>query len=124
MRKPINVDGAVKPAGQYSHAVIANGFVFVSGQGPADPATNVVPDGFPDQVRQTIRNLQTILEGVGAGLADVVKVNTYLSDVTRFREYNEIYREFFPDSPPARTTVGSQLVGIQVEIDCVAVLPD
>ena len=123
MRKPINVDGAVKPAGQYSHAIVANGFVFVSGQGPADPVTNVVPDGFADQVRQTIRNLQTILEGVGAGLADVVKVNTYLSDVTRFREYNDIYREFFSDSPPARTTVGCQLVGIQVEIDCVAVVP-
>ena len=75
-------------------------------------------------MRQTIRNLQTILKGAGAGLADVVKVNSYLTDVTRFREYNEIYREFFSDSPPARTTVGSQLVGIQIEIDCVAVLPD
>jgi 2-iminobutanoate/2-iminopropanoate deaminase len=124
MRKAVMIDGAVKPAGQYSHAVVANGFVYISGQGPADPATNAVPDGFADQVRQTLRNVQTILKGAGANLADVVKVNTYLSDVTRFREYNDIYREFFPDSPPARTTVGSQLVGIQVEVDCVAVLPD
>ena len=123
MRKPIMVEGAAKAAGQYSHAVIANGLLFVSGQGPADPATNVVPDGFAAQVRQTIRNLQTILRGAGADLMDVVKVNTYLSDVTRFQEYNAIYKEFFADSPPARTTVGSQLVGIQVEIDCVAVLP-
>ena len=124
MRKPIMVDGAVKPAGQYSHAIIANGFVYVSGQGPADPVTNIVPDGFADQVRQTLRNVQTILQGAGASLSDVVKVNTYLSDVTRFGEYNEIYREFFPENPPARTTVGGQLVGIQVEIDCVAILPD
>ena len=124
MRKPIMVDGAVKPAGQYSHAIIANGFVYVSGQGPADPVTNIVPDGFADQVRQTLRNVQTILQGAGASLTDVVKVNTYLSDVTRFGEYNEIYREFFPENPPARTTVGGQLVGIQVEIDCVAILPD
>jgi 2-iminobutanoate/2-iminopropanoate deaminase len=122
MRKAINIEGAVSPAGQYSHAVIANGFVFVSGQGPADPATNVVPDRFADQVRQTIRNLRIILQGAGADLSDVVKVNTYLSDVTRFREYNEIYKEFFPEGPPARTTVGCQLVGIQVEIDCIAVL--
>jgi 2-iminobutanoate/2-iminopropanoate deaminase len=122
MRKPVMVADAVKPAGQYSHAVVANGFVYVSGQGPADPRTNTVPDAFADQVRQTLRNVQTILRGVGAELKDVVKVNTYLSDVTRFREYNEIYREFFPDAPPARTTVGSQLNGIQVEIDCVAVL--
>ena len=123
MRKTIMVQGAAGAAGQYSHAVIANGFVYVSGQGPADPATNVVPDGFAAQVRQTLRNVQTILQGVGADLKDVVKVNTYLADVTRFREYNDIYKEFFADDPPARTTVGSQLVGIQVEIDCVAVLP-
>ncbi len=123
MRKAIMVESAVKPAGGYSHAVVANGFVYVSGQGPADPSTGIVPDGFAAQVRQTLRNLQTILKGAGAELKDVVKVNAYLSDVTRFREYDEIYREFFTANPPARTTVGSQLVGIQVEIDCVAVLP-
>jgi len=123
MRKAIMVESAVKPAGGYSHAVVANGLVYVSGQGPADPSTGIVPDGFAAQVRQTLRNLQTILKGAGADLKDVVKVNAYLSDVTRFREYDEIYREFFAADPPARTTVGSQLVGIQVEIDCVAVLP-
>jgi 2-iminobutanoate/2-iminopropanoate deaminase len=53
----------------------------------------------------------------------VVKVNAYLSDITRFQEYNTIYKEFFPSDPPARTTIGCQLVGIQVEIDCVAALP-
>ena len=124
MRKPIMVEGAARPAGQYSHAVIANGLVFISGQGPADPATNKVPDGFADQVRQTLRNVRTVLRGAGADLTDVVKVNAYLSDVTRFHEYNAIYREFFAESPPARTTVGGQLVGIQIEIDCVAVLAE
>lgn len=124
MRTALMIDGAVKPAGQYSHAIVANGFVYVSGQGPADPVTGKVPDAFAAQVRQTLRNLQIILEGAGASLRDVVKVNTYLSDVTRFQEYNEIYREFFMQDPPARTTIGCQLVGILVEIDCVAVLPD
>jgi 2-iminobutanoate/2-iminopropanoate deaminase len=123
MRTTIMVEGAVKPAGHYSHGVIANRFVYVSGQGPADPVSNAVPDGFAAQVRQTLRNVQTILQGAGAGLKDVLKINAYLSDVTRFREYNTIYQEFFDTDPPARTTVGSQLVGIQVEIDCVAVLP-
>jgi 2-iminobutanoate/2-iminopropanoate deaminase len=123
MRDAIMVEGAAKPAGKYSHAVIANGFVFVSGQGPADPATGVVPDAFGAQVRQVLKNLQTILKGAGADLQDVVKVTSYLSDLTRFKEYNEIYSEFFPTAPPARTTVGSQLFGIQVEIDCIAVLP-
>ena len=124
MRDIVSTPGAPKAIGPYSQAIRANGFVFVSGQGPADPATNIVPDSFAEQVRQTLRNVQTILRGVGADLHDVVKVNAYLSDVTRFREYNEIYKEFFTAAPPARTTVGSQLVGIQVEIDCVAVLPD
>ena len=124
MRKAVMVEGAAKAGGHYSHAVIANGFVYVSGQGPVDPATNVMPDAFAAQVRQTLRNLQSILKGAGADLKDVVKVNAYLSDITRFQEYNTIYKEFFPSEPPARTTIGCQLVGIQVEIDCVAVLPD
>lgn len=124
MRKPLVVDGAVTPAGPYSHAVVANGFVYVSGQGPANPATGQVPDNFVEQVRQTLRNVEIILKGSGASLADVVKINAYLSDVTRFQEYNRVYQEFFPAGPPARTTVGCQLIGIQIEIDCVAVLPE
>ena len=123
MRKAVMVEGAAKAGGHYSHAVIANGFVYVSGQGPVDPATGGMPDAFAAQVRQTLRNLQAILKGAGADLKDVVKVNAYLSDITRFQEYNTIYKEFFPSDPPARTTIGCQLVGIQVEIDCVAALP-
>jgi 2-iminobutanoate/2-iminopropanoate deaminase len=123
MRQALMVPGAAKPAGPYSHAIVADGFVFVSGQGPADPATGRVPDGFAEQVEQTLRNLQTILAGAGASLRDVVKVGAYLSDLTRFGEYNEVYRRYFPDEPPARTTVGCQLLGILVEIDCIAVLP-
>ena len=123
MRKAHIVEGAAKPAGQYSHAITANGFAYVSGQGPADPKTGVMPDNFAEQVRQTLRNVETILKGVGAGLEDVVKINAYLADLTRFKEYNEIYTEFFKTAPPARTTIGCQLHGIHVEIDCVAVLP-
>lgn len=124
MRKALIVPDAAKLGGHYSHAVIANGFVYVSGQGPANPKTGVAPDNFAEQVRQTLRNVQTILKGAGADMKDVVKVNAYLSDLTRFAEYNLIYKEFFPAEPPARTTIGCQLYGIHVEIDCVAVLPD
>ena len=123
MRKAHIVEGAAKPAGQYSHAVTANGFVYVSGQGPVDPKTGVMPDNFAEQIRQTIRNLETILQGVGASLNDVVKINAYLADLTRFKEYNEVYTEFFKTKAPARTTIGCQLHGIHVEIDCVAALP-
>jgi 2-iminobutanoate/2-iminopropanoate deaminase len=83
----------------------------------------IPPDNFAEQVRQTLRNVQIILKGAGADMKDVVKINAYLSDLTRFPEYNNIYKEFFPSEPPARTTIGCQLYGIQVEIDCVAALP-
>lgn len=124
MREIKNIPSAPKPAGPYSHAIVANGFVFVSGQGPHNPETGQMPDNFQEQVRQTLRNVQTILEGAGTNLQHVVKVNSYLTDLTRFQEYNEVYREFFPDGPPARTTIAADLLGILVEIDCIAVLPE
>lgn len=124
MRKPLNVEGAAAAAGHYSHCVISNDFVFVSGQGPVDPATGRMPDDFAGQVRQTLKNVEAILRGAGTDFSMAVKVNSYLSDVTRFAEYNEIYKEFFPSNAPARTTVGSQLIGIQIEIDCIAALPE
>ena len=123
MRKPLNVEGAAAAGGHYSHCVIANGFVFVSGQGPVDPATGRMPDDFAGQVRQTLKNVETILRGAGTDFSLAVKVNAYLSDVTRFAEYNAVYKEFFSSNAPARTTVGNQLIGIQVEIDCIAALP-
>ena len=117
------IEGAAKPAGCYSHVAVANGFAFVSGQGPADPATGQMSPVFSDQVRQTISNVRTILKGVGADLSDVVKMNVYLTDPSRFAEYNAIYTEFFGKMPPARTTVGVWLPGILIEIDCIAALP-
>ena len=121
-REAITASGAPEPAGPYSHAVVANGFVYVSGQGPVNPETGSVPDGFEDQVRQTFENLRTILEAAGSGLGDVVKVNAYVTDLTRFGRFNEVYKELFSQDPPARTTVGADLLGILVEVDCVAVV--
>jgi 2-iminobutanoate/2-iminopropanoate deaminase len=100
--------------------VVANGFVFVSGQGPVDPETGSMPDAFADQVRQTLENLRTILEAAGSSVDNVVKVNAYVTDLTRFAEFNEVYKEFFRHEPPARTTVATALLGILVEVDCVA----
>ena len=124
MRRTVTADKAPKPAGPYSHAVVVDDFVFISGQGPVDPETGTMPDAFADQVRQTLRNVHTILEASGSGLDDVVKVNAYVTDLTRFREFNEVYGEFFPHDPPARTTVGASLLGILVEVDCIARLKE
>lgn len=124
MRETIITEKAPKPAGAYSHAVIANGLVYVSGQGPIDPETGKIPDAFEEQIRQTFNNVQTILEAAGSSLTDVVKVNAYVTDLTRFQEFNQVYAEFFQQDPPARTTVGASLLGFLVEVDCVARLAE
>ena len=124
MRKTVIVPEAPKPAGPYSQAIVANGYVFVAGQGPLIPETGVVPDNFKEQVRQTLKNIQTILRGVGCDMQDVIKVNGYLTDQTRFSDYNEVYQEFFRENPPVRTTVQTGLIKILVEIDCIAILPN
>jgi 2-iminobutanoate/2-iminopropanoate deaminase len=120
VRQTVMAENGPAPAGPYSHAVVANGFVFISGQGPIDPETGTMPDAFVDQVRQTLENVRTILEAAGSSLDDVVKVNAYVTDLTRFAEFNEVYKEFFENDPPARTTVAAALLGMLVEIDCVA----
>ena len=86
MRRTVMADRGPAPAGPYSHAVVANGFVYLSGQGPVDPDTGTIPDGFADQVRQTLKNVQTILEAAGSSLDGVVKVNAYVTDLTQFAE--------------------------------------
>ena len=124
MRRTVMADKGPAPAGPYSHAVVANGFVFISGQGPVNPETGAMPDAFADQVRQTFKNVQTILEAAGSRLDDVVKVNAYVTDLTRFAEFNEVYKEFFQADPPARTTVATALLGILVEVDCIAAISE
>jgi 2-iminobutanoate/2-iminopropanoate deaminase len=119
-RETITAGNAPEPAGPYSHAAVAGGFVYVSGQGPIDPETGTMPDAFADQVRQTLGNVRTILEAAGSSLDDVVKVNAYVTDLTRFAEFNEVYKEFFENDPPARTTVAAALLGMLVEVDCIA----
>src|SRR5918999_1189045 len=124
MKETVTAEGAPKPAGPYSHAVVAEGLVFISGQGPVNPETGTMPDAFADQVRQTLKNLQVILEAAGSSLDDVVKVNAYVTDLTRFQEFNEVYGDFFQHDPPARTTVGASLLGFLVEVDCIARLTE
>ena len=113
------------PAGPYSHVVEANGTVWTAGFGPQDPQTGEVPEGIEAQTEQVISNVQTALGLVGLGLADVVKSTVHLHEPERdFASYNEVYQRRFPTPYPVRTTVGSKLPGILVEIDVVAVRPD
>jgi 2-iminobutanoate/2-iminopropanoate deaminase len=121
MRKVIRTSSAPIPRGVYSQAIVSDGFVFVAGQAAIDPQTNELQLGdIRSETRQTLFNIQAILEGAGSSMRDVVRVGVFLSDIKDFDAMNEVYREFFPEDPPARTTVGVQLPKIKVEIDCVA----
>lgn len=121
----VTTDRAPDPAGPYSQGTVANGFLYTAGFGPQDPATGDVPAAVGAQTRQVLRNLQAVLAATGADLSDVVKVTTHLQHLKRdFDEYNSVYREFFSEPYPVRTTVGSDLMEILVEIDVVVALKD
>jgi len=112
-----------RPAGPYSHVAVAGGLVFTAGFGPQDPDTNAVPEGIEAQTEAVIRNVERALAQVGCGLADVVKVTAHLASLADFAAYNAVYERLFPAPYPVRTTVGSELNNILVEIDVVAALP-
>ncbi len=112
-----------RPQGPYSHLAVVGGLVFTAGFGPQDPTTGTVPEGIEAQTEAVIRTIGLALEQVGCGLGDVVKVTAHLADLADFAAYNAVYERLFPAPYPVRTTVGSQLHGILVEIDVVAALP-
>lgn len=118
--------GVPAPRGPYSPAVRAGDFIFVSGQGPIDPATNRLSFGDTrHETRLVLSNIRTILEGCGASMSDVVKCSVFIADGRDFAAMNEVYAEFFGDQKPARTTVEAKFVipEMKVEIDCVAFKP-
>ncbi|KRE25900.1 RidA family protein [Agromyces sp. Soil535] len=120
----VTLSNAPKPAGPYSHGVVANGFLYTAGFGPQDPATGqVVEGGVAEQTRQVLRNIGAVLAEYGLTFDDVVKVTAHLEDLADFAAYNEAYAEFFTEPYPVRTTVGSRLANILVEIDVVAAIP-
>ena len=120
-KQRISTTTGAQPVGAYSQGLRAGDFVFVSGQGPLDPKTGkVVGDTIEEQTARVLENIKAILEAGGASMADVVKVSAHLSDMSLFEHYNRVYASYFPDPKPTRTTVGSQLPGILVEIDAVA----
>lgn len=114
-------DGVPAPGGAYSHGVVAGGLMFTAGMGPHRPDGALVEGSVGDQTVQVLRNLEAVLAARGRSLADVVKVTAHLADVARdFPEFDAAFRRVVPAPYPVRTTVGSTLLGILVEIDVVA----
>jgi len=124
MRTVIRTSNAPQPVGVYSQAIVAHGFLFVAGQGPINPQTNQLELGdIRSETRRVLENIKAILEAAGTSLKNAVRIGVFLADLNDFQAMNEVFCEFFPVDPPARTTVGCALPRIKVEIDCIALLP-
>ncbi|MEA5455765.1 RidA family protein [Sinomonas sp. JGH33] len=124
MQRIATAPGLPGAVGPFSQAVVANGFVFASGQIPAGQGgLDDQPEDFEGQVRRTLENLRSVLAEAGSGLEHVVKCNGYLTAPEQLGPYNRLYAEFFGEHRPARTTVCVSLWGVALEIDCVAVVP-
>ena len=107
----------------FSPAVKVGQLVFVSGQASVDATGKIVPDTFEGEMRRSIENMRAVLKAAGCDLQHVVQTRNYLADPDDNAEYNRIYREYFHDPKPARTTIANCLKGLRYEIECIAVAP-
>lgn len=119
---PFGTNEAPRPAGPYSQGIVANGFVFVAGQGAVDPMSGELAEGIEAQTERALRNVEAILEVAGSSLAHAVKISVFLADLGDFPAMNTVYEHLVPEPRPVRTTVEVGLPpGLLVEIDAVAV---
>ncbi len=123
MKTQITSPKAPAVIGPYSQAIAANGFLFISGQLPIDPATgNFAEGGIRELTRQSLENVKSILAEAGLTLADVVKTTVFLADMSDFAAMNEVYAEYFTAPAPARSAVAVKTLpkGGLVEIEVIA----
>jgi len=124
MRRAVKTDAAPKAIGPYSQAVLADGWLFCSGQIPLDPASGTPVGGHAAaQATRVLENLKAVVEAAGGRMADAVKVTVYLADMDAFPAVNEVYARYFPaEAPPARATVEVRRLpkDVLVEMDLVA----
>lgn len=125
-RQVVSTPNAPAAIGPYSQAIIANGFVFCSGQIPLDPATKQIIEGdITVQTERVMKNIGGLLEAAGTSYANVVKSTVFLHSMDDFAAMNEVYSKYFGDQPPARTTVGNLNLprGVLIEVEVIATLP-
>ena len=123
MNEIVNTTNAPAPIGPYSQAVIANGFLFMSGQVAINPSNGeVISSSIHEETHQVMRNIKSVLLEASYGFEDVVKTTIFLSDMNLFAEVNEIYGSYFESNFPARETVAVKGLpkGVNVEISMTA----
>jgi len=119
--KPIRGPGVIASPLPFSPGIRAGGFVFVSGMASADESGRLIPDSFENEARRTYENLGRVLEAAGLDFSRIVQVRCYLSSKDDWDAHNRIYREYFSDPFPARTTlIGCLGDVVKYEVDAVA----
>jgi len=124
-KKVIQTKGAPKAIGPYSQAIQAGNFLFLSGQIPLDPKTGELVKGdIRKQTQQVLENIKGVLESQGLGMENVVKATLFLKDIGNFNQVNEVYANYFPSSPPARSTVEVAKLprDADIEIEAIALI--
>lgn len=124
-KKVIQTEGAPKAIGPYSQAIQAGNFLFLSGQIPLDPKTGELVKGdIRKQTQQVLENIKGVLESQGLGMENVVKATLFLKDIGNFNQVNEVYANYFPSSPPARSTVEVAKLprDAEIEIEAIALI--
>ena len=122
MKETVQTEQAPAAVGPYAQATKANGLVFTAGQLPLDPVSGeMVQGGIKAETERVLKNLDAVLVAAGSSLDRVLKTTVYIGDMDDFPAMNEVYASYFPENPPARSTV--QVVvpkGAMLEIDAVA----
>jgi len=121
-KKIIHTNDAPKAIGPYSQAVEINGFLYISGQIPVNPATGNIPEGIEAQTEQVMKNIEAILKEAGYIFSDVIKSTCLLSDIANFKAMNEVYAKYYTSECPARAAfaVRDLPLGVLVEIETIA----
>lgn len=125
MKQIIQTTAAPAPVGPYSQAVKAGSFLYCSGQIAIDPSTNQVLMGsVQEQTELVMKNIDGVLKAAGAQWSHIIKTTIYLTDMADFPKVNEIYGRYFPENPPARSTVAVAGLpkGVNVEVEVTAFL--
>ncbi|WP_427912259.1 RidA family protein [Ramlibacter sp. MMS24-I3-19] len=122
----VNPAGVSQPGGHYSHAIVANGMVYISGQLPVTASgEKLVAASFEDQARQVLANVKVILEACGCSVDDLVQVRVYVDGIDNWPAFNAVYAEWAGDAMPARAVVPVPALhyGFKVEVEAVALVP-
>jgi 2-iminobutanoate/2-iminopropanoate deaminase len=123
-KEVIFTEKAPKAIGPYSQAIKSGNLLFISGQVPVNPTTGELTGDIKVQTRQVLENLKSILLAAGASTIDIVKTTVFLKNLDDFNTMNEVYREYFPNNAPARSTIEVIRIprGALIEIEAIAVI--